>query len=166
MSKNKKKGSEGGRRFPLVIIISLLISVMACALCGYAFYEIKKVKTNSQNKVKSVAAITVTVNPIYVPMETFTVSLTPTEPDVDHVLYIGLTLRVKDGASKAVLDKFLPEIRSRVFILLAHQTVDEISNDEGKTKLIEKIKAVISKPLAPHNSVIVTDVLFNAFILR
>ncbi|RPH26524.1 flagellar basal body-associated protein FliL [Buttiauxella warmboldiae] len=166
MSKNKQKVSAGGKKFPLVIIISLLISIIACAFGGYAFYEIKKVKTGGQNKVKPVEAVAVTVTPIYVPMETFTVSLTPTEPDSDHVLYIGLTFRVKDEASKLVLDKFLPEVRSRVFILLAHQTADDISNDEGKTKLLEKIKAVVSKPLAPHNSVVVTDVLFNAFILR
>jgi len=60
----------------------------------------------------------------------------------------------------------MPEVRSRLLILLAHQTATDISSDEGKTGLTEKIKETVSKPLAPNHSAVVTDVLFNAFILR
>lgn len=164
MSKKKQKDGTKGKKSTLIVILLLLISIIACTAAGYMFYEVEKNKFDDVNKKQ--LPVVAQVTPIYVPMDTFTVSLSPSPEDSEHVLYIGLTLRVKDDNSKLVIDKFLPEVRSRIFILLAHQTAEDVSTDEGKSQLIEKIKTAISKPLAPHQSAIVTDVLFNAFIIR
>ena len=166
MSKKNQKSSGGGKKSSLAMIFIMLIAVGACALAGYTLYEMKSMKSSTAGETTRVAKEKAPVMPVYVPMDTFTVSLLPTTKDADRVLYIGLTLRVKDDNSKLVVEQYLPEVRSRLFILLANQTAEDISTDEGKSQLIEKIKKSVSNPLAPNRSAVVTDVLFNAFILR
>ncbi|QLA68081.1 flagellar basal body-associated protein FliL [Enterobacter pasteurii] len=164
MSKKKQKTTEGGKKRSLIILLVLLVSLGACALAGYAFYEIKSIKKQvTKNEPQAAPAPAL---PVYVPLETFTVSLRPDSDEADHVLYIGLTIRVQNEESKKLLENFLPEIRSRLLILFSQQTSAMLATDEGKAKLIQEIKTVVSKPLAERQSVKVTDVLFNAFILR
>ncbi|WP_186380327.1 flagellar basal body-associated protein FliL [Yersinia mollaretii] len=166
MIKKNQKANGGGKKFPWLVLLLMLISIAACALAGYTFYEIKNMKANAPDEGKKIASVKIPETPLYIPMDTFTVSLKPTSAETDRVLYIGLTLRVKDEDSKLLVEKFLPEIRSRLLMILAHQTAEDLSADDGKNQLIEKIKSVVSKPLAPNQSVMITDVLFNAFILR
>ncbi|CNI44826.1 flagellar basal body-associated protein FliL [Yersinia frederiksenii] len=168
MTKKNQKANGGGKKFSPVVLLLMLISIVACALAGYTFYEMKNIKDNvsDSDNGKKAAPTPEPIMPLYVPLDTFTVSLKPTPADSDPVLYIGLTLRVKDDSSKLLADQFLPEIRSRLFILLAHQSADRLSTEEGKNQLIEQIKSVVSKPLAPNQNIVATDVLFNAFILR
>jgi len=99
-------------------------------------------------------------------MNTFTVSLTPTQHESDRVLYIGLSVRLGDTSSVQVLEKFLPEYRSRLFMLLSQQTYETLSTDEGKRQLISNINNELKKPLAFNKKINVTDVLINEFILR
>lgn len=166
MTKKNQKASGGGKKFSLMVLLLILISILACGLAGYTFYEMKNIQDNASDNGEKTAPAPEPITPLYVPLDTFTVSLKPTPTDGDRVLYIGLTLRVRDDNSKLLADKFLPEIRSRLFILLAHQSADKLSTEEGKSQLIEQIKSVVSKPLAPDQKVVATDVLFNAFILR
>ncbi|HEY3590896.1 MAG TPA: flagellar basal body-associated protein FliL [Buttiauxella sp.] len=165
--KNKKNDSGSGKKSSIVILLLLLLVIAACGVAGFTFYEMNKMKKDvaSTDKVEEAVAVPV---PMYVPLETFTVSLKPDsqENDSDHVLYIGLTLRVKNDESKELIEKFLPEIRSRLLILFSQQTSEYLSTDEGKRNLIDKIKTVANQPLADKHSANVTDVLFNAFILR
>lgn len=166
MSRKNQKSSGGGKKSSLAMIFMTLIAIGACALAGYTFFEMKNMKSGIVGEPKIAEQDKTPTMPVYVPMDTFTVSLQPTTHDADRVLYIGLTLRVKDDSSKVIVEQYLPEVRSRLFILLANQTAENISTDEGKTQLIEKIKNSVSNPLAPNRSAVVTDVLFNAFILR
>lgn len=99
-------------------------------------------------------------------MNTFTVSLKPTENESDRVLYLGLSIRVAEPQSLTVLEKYLPEYRSRIFMLLTHQTYEQLATDEGKRRLINAIQGELDKPLAFNQSIRVTDVLINEFILR
>ncbi|EPZ8122860.1 flagellar basal body-associated protein FliL [Yersinia enterocolitica] len=168
MTKKNQRATGGGKKSSLAFLFMMLIAIGASALAGYTLYEIKNIKENmlADGEKPIAKSAPEPVVPLYIPMETFTVSLKPTPTDADRVLHIGLTLRVNDEGSRLLVDKFLPEIRSRLFILLAHQTAEDLSTDEGKKQLIEKIKSVVSKPVAPNQGVMITDVLFNAFILR
>ncbi|WP_145517902.1 flagellar basal body-associated protein FliL [Yersinia bercovieri] len=168
MTKNNTKIAKGGKKSSLVILFMMLITIGACALAGYTFYEMNNIKAHvsGDNNDTVATPISEPIIPLYIQMDTFTVSLKPTPTDDGRVLHIGLTLRVKDENSKVLIEKFLPEVRSRLLILLAQQTAENISADKGKQQLIEKIKSVVSEPLTPNQSVVITDVLFNAFILR
>ncbi|WP_312240748.1 flagellar basal body-associated protein FliL [Pantoea sp.] len=168
MSKKNPKTARGERKNTLVILLMLLIAAGACVLAGYTFYELKNFKaamsTEKQDGKKEQAEKIEA--PLYVKMESFTVSLNPEPDDADRVLYVGITLKINDEISQKTLEKFMPEARGRIFILLANQTARELSTQEGKRQLIEKIKTTISEPFVKNQRVAINDVLFNEFILR
>ncbi|ROP58334.1 flagellar FliL protein [Enterobacter sp. BIGb0383] len=148
----------------------MILAILALGvLAGYAFYQIKNMKSEIQSEIGQSTPVKKSIAlppPIYVPLDTFTVSLKSGATDSDRVLYIGLTLRLKDEGSKMLLQQFMPEIRSRLLMLFSQQTVDVLETDNGKVELMSKIKDVVNLPLADQHSVMVSDVLFNAFILR
>jgi flagellar FliL protein len=169
-NKNKKAAGKGSSR-SLLMTLLLLVTVAACGVSGYVFWEMKKMQTvkvedgeHAENQAES--ENTAHAEPLYQPLNTFTVSLKPTAAESDRVLFIGLSLRLVDQKSQQVLEKYLPEYRSRIFIMLSQLTYEELATNEGKQQLIARIRDEVSKPLATNQSVKVTDVLFNEFILR
>ncbi|WP_213990993.1 flagellar basal body-associated protein FliL [Sodalis sp. dw_96] len=105
--------------------------------------------------------------PIFLPLDTFTVNLVNPTNDPDRVLYIGLTLRLPDDATRKELTDFLPAVRSRLLLLLSRQDADALANDQGKQRLVDQIKQVLSEPLVNGQPrPVINDVLFTAFILR
>ena len=170
-NKNKKAAKSGGQR-SLLTTLMFFIALAACGFAGYMFWMMKTVQpvaaaaavpgAPAPEPVKPAAI----VEPLYVPMNTFTVSLKPTATESDRVLYIGLSVRLAETQSKLTLEKYLPEYRSRLFMLLTQQTYDTLSTDDGKRQLIDQIKAELSQPLAYQQSIRPTDILINEFILR
>ncbi|WP_168405158.1 flagellar basal body-associated protein FliL [Erwinia amylovora] len=165
MSNKIKKTSGGGSLRTVVFTIMFLVMMATCGIAGYAVWEMSKSTGQSANH-NAVAGATVDADPLYQSLSTFTVSLKPTENENDRVLYIGLSLRMADKQSLLTIEKYLPEYRSRLLILLAKSSYEELSTNEGKQLLVDKIKHQVSKPLAANQSVKVADVLFNEFILR
>lgn len=169
MPKTKQKASGNGKNRSFIFLITILIILGLGALAGYTLYQIHSMKSTMQAKEKGPSSAQKSVPvapPIYIPLDTFTVSLKPGETGSDRVLYIGLTLRLKDENAKTLLQQFMPEIRSRLLLLFSQQTGDQLATDSGKVELINKIKSVVNLPLGNQHTAIVTDVFFNAFILR
>ncbi|QHM73235.1 flagellar basal body-associated protein FliL [Mixta intestinalis] len=168
MSNKKKKVPGKGKLRTLFIFIILLIAIFACGIAAYSLYEMKNMQTRllSSGSAPEATEPVEPVMPVYVPLDTFTVSLKPNEEEYDRVLYIGLTLRVSKDEDKALIEKFLPEVRSRLLILFTGRSAEELSHQEGKAQLVQDIKQALEKPLDAKQGVQVTDVLFNAFILR
>lgn len=167
MSNKNKKAAGGRSRRPFLMILMFIVMIAACGFAGYLFWEMKKLQANPVNTDKTAAVPKpVEAEPLYQSLSTFTVSLKPTEKESDRVLFIGVSLRMADKNSMVTLEKFLPEYRSRLLILLSKLSYEELSTNEGKQQLMDKIKDEVSKPLASKQAVSVTDVLFNEFILR
>ncbi|RAU36948.1 flagellar basal body-associated FliL family protein [Enterobacter sp. RIT418] len=167
-NKNKKVASGGGSR-SLLMTFMFLTAVAACGFSGYLFWEMKFARPAAAAETEIAAKpapAPVPAEPLYASMNTFTVSLKPTANESDRVLYLGLSIRVAEQASLTALQKYLPEYRSRLFMLLTQQTYEDLATDEGKRRLINNIKAELDKPLAFNQSIRVTDVLINEFILR
>ncbi|TDN59427.1 flagellar basal body-associated FliL family protein [Scandinavium goeteborgense] len=167
-NKNKKAASGGGSR-SLLTTLMFLIAVTACGFAGYMFWEMKYAQPQNAIALEpqtSAAPVVSNVEPLYLPMSSFTVSLKPTANESDRVLYLGITVRVAERQSLTMLEKYLPEYRSRLFLLLTQQTYEGLSTDEGKTQFIASIKNELSKPLTHNQAIQPTDVLINEFILR
>ncbi|MDQ1213516.1 flagellar basal body-associated protein FliL [Pantoea anthophila] len=167
MPKNKNKKTGVGRKGYIVLLMLLILGLVGFS--GYMYYQIHTLK--SQSTAKQDATLPPKKNhpappPIYIELDAFTVSLKPDEEDSDRVLYVGLTLRLKDEKSKALIVQFLPEVRSRLLLLFSQQTGADLTTDRGKVELLDKIKTVVNQPLAGQQHAIVDDVLFNAFIIR
>ncbi|AJJ20712.1 MULTISPECIES: flagellar basal body-associated protein FliL [Yersinia] len=147
------------RKSSIWVILLVLIAVAASAGGGYSWWVL--------HKSKPTTAKAVPVIPVFMPLETFTVNLITPDNNLDRVLYIGLTLRLPDDATRAKLNDYLPEVRSRLLLLLSRQSADSLSNEEGKQRLVGEIKNVLSPPMVKGQpNQVVSDVLFTAFILR
>lgn len=164
----KKQAAQGGKKSPLLILLILLVVLGVCAVGAYAYVEISKLKNQVTgiNAGKPSAAPVVNAVPVYMDLDTFTVSLKPDAHDSDRILYIGLTLKVSSAEMKAELEKHLPEIRSHLLVLFSQQTAAELTSDQAKALLAEKTKDVVNASLPGQRKPMVTNVLFNAFILR
>lgn len=154
------------RSFVILLFLSILAGIFS--FIGYTLVEIKSLKVQEleNNNEKKVPSSQENIVPIYVKLDDFTTSLKPENDGDKHVLYIGVTLKLKDHSDKALLAKYFPEVRSRLLLLFSQRTATELESDEGKEKLIDQIKGVVGSPLAGHQVIMVTDVLFDAFILR
>ena len=149
---NKK--SKRAIWIPLLVLITLA----ACATAGYSYWRMQQQPSAS---VKAEPAPPPA--PVFFALDTFTVNL----GDADRVLYIGITLRMKDEATRSRLNEYLPEVRSRLLLLFSRQNAATLATEEGKQQLITAIKKTLATPLVVGQpKQVVTDVLYTAFILR
>jgi len=167
MSTDKKNGTNksGGRSWASVLLV--LFSATACAFAGYLVWEMKA--NTPAPALAPVAEEKITEDvpvPHYFSMNTFTVSLKPTAQESERVLYIGFSVQVADEQSVSMLQKYLPVYRSRMLMLFTQLTYEELSTDEGKLKLVQRIKDELSRPVATGIAVQPADILINEFILR
>ena len=149
---NKK--SKRAIWIPLLVLITLA----ACATAGYSYWRMQQQPSAS---VKAEPAPPPA--PVFFALDTFTVNL----GDAARVLYIGITLRMKDEATRSRLNEYLPEVRSRLLLLFSRQNAATLATEEGKQQLITAIKETLATPLVVGQpKQVVTDVLNTAFILR
>lgn len=147
-----------GRKRSIWMPLLVLVTLAACATAGYSYWRMQQQPTIAHaNKPEPPPA------PVFFALDTFTVNL----GDADRVLYIGITLRLKDDATRQRFSEFLPEVRSRLLLLFSRQDAAALATDEGKQKLVEAIKNTLAPPLvAAQPQQVVSDVLYTAFILR
>ena len=141
----------------LWIPILVFITLAASASAGYSYWHSHQVAADDKAQQRVVPS------PVFYALDTFTVNL----GDADRVLYVGITLRLKDEATRARLNDYLPEVRSRLLLLFSRQDASALATDVGKQKLVDAIKQTLATPLVngqPKQEV--TDVLYTAFILR
>ncbi|MFZ4831998.1 flagellar basal body-associated protein FliL [Rouxiella sp. Mn2063] len=158
-SKSKKKKRS------LLVILLLLVIILGGAGGGYAWWilhnDAKLPETAETPKAKPPAP------PVFLALDTFTVNLQTPDNNPDRVLYVGLTLRLPDENDRKILTEYLPEVRSRLLLLLSRQQSQNIANEAGKQQLVQEIKQVLSDPFVKGQpNQVVSDVLFTAFILR
>ncbi|MCT8469785.1 flagellar basal body-associated protein FliL [Chromohalobacter canadensis] len=104
--------------------------------------------------------------PIFVEIEPFTVNLQDDEYS-ERLLYVGLSLKVGDDKTKEVLKQYMPEVRSRLLMLLSSQEAGALVKPEGKQRLANQILTLFDEPLAePQPPLDVTGVLFSEFIVQ
>ncbi|ANI31644.1 flagellar basal body-associated protein FliL [Yersinia entomophaga] len=147
------------RKSSIWVILLVLIAVASAAGGGYSWWVLHNSKPANVKPVP--------VAPVFMPLDTFTVNLITPDNNLDRVLYIGLTLRLPDENTRRALNDYLPEVRSRLLLLLSRQTAESLANEEGKQRLMAQIKTVLSPPMVKGQpNQVISDVLFTAFILR
>lgn len=147
------------RKRSIWIPLLVLISLASCATAGYGYWRLYQQPTDAS----AVAELPSPPGPVFFALDTFTVNL----GDADRVLYVGITLRLKDDATRTRISEYLPEVRSRLLLLFSRQDAAQLATDIGKQNLVTVIKETIATPLVvgqPKQEV--TDVLYTAFILR
>jgi flagellar protein FliL len=146
-------------RSPKLLIIVLSV-VTLCALAGGGYFYLAANKKAEAEPVAKVAE-----KPIFVALEPFTVNLQ--SEGRARFLHVGIALKVKDEKAKAQVVEFMPELRSRVLMLLSNRQPESLVTTEDKSKLAEEIRTAINAPLSadlPPQGV--SSISFNTFVVQ
>ncbi|MFA5172312.1 MAG: flagellar basal body-associated protein FliL [Sulfuriferula sp.] len=103
--------------------------------------------------------------PVFVPLDNFTVNLSADEGD--KYLQVAMTMQVADEAEGEEIKVHMPQVRSRILLLLATQNASELLTEAGKNKLISNIVTEVNKPFDPKGEPNkISGVFFTSFVIQ
>ena len=142
-----------------LIIIALVVLLAAGGAAGY-FLTAKKHAAGTE-EVKREAA----KPPVFIVMEPFTVNLQ--QETGDQFLQIAMTVQVADEKTVEEIKLYMPQVRSRVLLLLSSKKASEINSADGKKKLADEITAQVRLPFNPGGKPQeVSNVFFTSFVIQ
>jgi flagellar protein FliL len=104
--------------------------------------------------------------PIFIKIGPMTVNLISADLG-QHLLYTSLTLKVDSEETQEIINLHMPEVTSRLLLLLSSKTGEELATIEGKTVLTEEILVLLGEPFTrPQPTLEISAVLFSEFILQ
>ena len=145
------------RRLGLLLLLAVLGMGAAGAAGAYYYF-------NYLNQAKAPVA-PAPIAPIFVALEPFTVNLQP--GGRARFLHVGVTLKVVDAKTQALVVQYLPEVRSRVLTVLSNRQADALVEAADKAQLAVDLMAALNLPFAP--SMVpqkIASVMFTAFMLQ
>ena len=147
-----------------IIIIAFVALLLLIAIGGAAYYFLILRQAPKAATTGTVAAVP-QAPPVFFAIDPFTVNLQ--SDDGERYLHIGLTLKLTDPKTADQLKEHMPEIRSRILLLLSNKHPADLATPEGKTALIKEIPTQIALPFSaggPSNNV--EEVLFTDFVVQ
>lgn len=165
MSKAPAKPAEGAApaksKKKLIVIILAAVLVLAGAGGGAFFFLSKKKGAPKEKEHKEEVAKA----PVFLPLEPFVVNLQ--SESGDKYLQVQMTLQVADDAQVTLIKANVPQVRSRLLMLLSSKDANEILTQEGKDKLIEEIIEQVNLPFVPKGDPQkVSGVFFTSFVVQ
>lgn len=127
----------------LIIIAAVVVALAAGG--GVFFMKSKKAEHAEEAKVE------VHAEPKFIPLETFTVNL-QREESADQFLQVNIALKVMDPLLEEKIKAVLPEIRSKLNLLLSSKRPSELSSVPGKKRLAAEIAFEANNVLGFHNA--------------
>lgn len=143
-AKKEDAPAEAPKSNKKIIIIAAAAALLIGG--GAAWYFMKGNNANHAEEKKVEAP----KEPTFIPLEAFTVNLQHEESS-DQYLQVTLSLKVLDPALTETIKAVLPEIRSKLNLLLSSKRASELSSVEGKKKLAEDIVTEANSVLGIHN---------------
>ena len=153
----------GKSKKTLFIIIGAVVVLLAGGGGAAAWFLTREPSSHHEEKKAEPAK-----PPVFVTLENFTVNLTPDEgAEGDKYLQTALTLQVPEEKDAEELKLRMPQVRSRILLLLSSKKASDLSNEPGKTKLAKDIMTEVNKPFEPNaESQKVTGVFFTSLVIQ
>jgi flagellar protein FliL len=136
-----------GNRKKLLLFITLGV-LLLIVIVGASWY-VGTLSSSLHEETR--AAAPPQPQPKFVALDPFTVNL-QYEDNGDQFLQVGITLKLLNPALEDRIKQYLPEIRSRLLLLLSGKRASDLTPAEGKTKLAHEIVAEIGTILDPHTT--------------
>lgn len=137
-SEQAKPARKGGKLLWLVAAIVLLAGVGG----GVSAFLL-----HTPNEDKAA----VQAPPVFVPLETFTVNLLPTD-GVQQYLQVNITLKITGQAGADAVKGRMPEVRNRILMLLSSKRANELLSTPGKEKLALQVGDAVRKVVEPKDA--------------
>ncbi|MAX33362.1 flagellar FliL protein [Onishia taeanensis] len=157
-----KSSTSSGKKWLLVVLLMVLVSSATAA----GVYLLLDTDSQAQAAENAEPEPVEAPDPIFVKIDPFTVNISG-EDYGNRFLYIGLTLQVADEKTRDLLINHMPQVRSRMLMLFADQSVEDLTSPDGKTRLSAEVLGLFDTPLTePQPELAISDVLFTDFIVQ
>ncbi len=145
----------------LIIMIVAGVLVLGGIGGGAAIFLAKKNAPSKEKEHKAEPAKA----PVFLALEPFTVNL---QSDAgDKYLQVSMTLKVLDEEQVNLIKTNMPQVRSRLLMLLSSKDSNEILTGDGKKKLVKEIIEQVNLPFAPKGEPQkASDVYFTSFVIQ
>jgi flagellar FliL protein len=141
-------------------VIGLLAVLCICTLGMAAYFLLGGI-----DLLPGTAAAAAAQKPIFVTLEPVTVNLQ--SDGRGRFLNLGLALRVQDEQAQARIVEAMPELRSRLLLLLSNRQPESLMAPQDKAKLAQEIRAELNRPVAAGSPPLgIAAVAFNAFVVQ
>ncbi len=149
----------GKSKKKLIVIILGAVLVLGAAGGGAMFFLSKKNSAPKEHKEEVAKA------PLFLPLEPFVVNL---QSEVgEKYLQVQMTLQVPDDEQVNLIKSNLPQVKSRLIMLLSSKDAEGLLTPEGKDTLVQEITDQINLPFTPKGpSQKVSGVFFTSFVVQ
>tara|TARA_R100000306_G_scaffold23045_1_gene26401 strand:- start:1030 stop:1509 length:480 start_codon:yes stop_codon:yes gene_type:complete len=159
MGTTMAESSGGSKKLLWVMIILVLLSSAGAAAAIYLVLDQRDSGEVQQQTIELTP-------PVFTRIEPFTVNLADDRYG-SRLLYTGITLRVGNEQSKTIIEEHMPQVRSRLLILLSGKQANELTSTEGKEELAQAIISRLNVPLSENQPPLdLREVLFTEFIVQ
>jgi len=144
------------------LLIVLLIVALVCVLAAGGGYFLMRQRASAAPAAPVERA---PEKPIFVTLEPLTVNMQ--SEGRARFLHVGMALKVRDEQAKAHVVEYMPEVRSRLLMLLSNRPPESLVTTEDKARLAEEIRVELSRPLGaglPPQEI--GSVSFNTFVVQ
>lgn len=158
----KQKSGNFGKVLKTLFAVALIVGAsIGATLLYYQQTDLGLANAESPGEPKRVALPA----PIFTPLEPFTVTVRNSQSH--RILYVGITLRLADETSRALIIEYMPEVRDRVLKRLSEQQPDIVQTPEGRQALVLALTQDLQTAYLPHSKgPDITSVLFTAFVIQ
>jgi len=105
-------------------------------------------------------------DPVFVRIGPLTVNLR-SDRYGERLLYTTLSLRVENDESRMLINAYMPEIQSRLLMLLSSHSAEQLTTPEGKQQLAREALQALEPPFREGQAPLaVSAVLFTDFIVQ
>ena len=129
------------KRGKLLLIVSVIF-VLAGAGGGADWYFMRPADPNAAKAAEKPKPA------IFLPLESFTVNLLPTESQ-PQFMQAGLTLQLDDSEAVDLIKARMPQIRDRLLMVLSSKRGPDLLSTAGKQKLAAEISEEVRKVIVP-----------------
>jgi flagellar FliL protein len=154
----EKEATPAKSNKKLVLIIAAVLLLGGSGAAGWYL-------TKPQAEPKEVQHEEVSLAPVYMTLETFTVNLQP-DPG-EQYLQTEMSLQIADSHEEESIKQYMPLVRNRILMVLSAKRSSEITTPEGKNLLKKQLISELNKPFAVGDKAqTISDVLFTSFIVQ
>lgn len=157
-----EEGKKPKSKLPLFIILGVIV----LAVAGFAATKLMGGASKPKDADHEVAEVDDAPSkiPVFLTIDPFVVNLQP--ENGDFYLQVSLTLQLPTQKTADTLKLFMPQVRSRLLMLLTSKKASELITNDGKEKLRDDIIDELSEPFSGNRGLIITDVAYTSFVIQ
>jgi flagellar FliL protein len=138
----------------LVILVAVLLALSAIGGGGLFYLTKKKAQQEEAEyyedeepaaRAAKAPKRDLSVKPVFVPLDLFTVNLA--DRDADRYAQITIALELRDEKSAEVIKNHMPIIRNYILMTLSYKTAAELLERDGKKRLAQELNREIARAL-------------------